>query len=45
MDNIERAYRYLTFNYTPGDRIYIIGFSRGAFSARSFAGLLRACGI
>jgi uncharacterized protein (DUF2235 family) len=45
MDNIERAYRYLTFNYTPGDRIYIFGFSRGAFSARSFAGLLRACGI
>jgi uncharacterized protein (DUF2235 family) len=45
MDNIERAYRFLSFNYSPGDRIFIFGFSRGAFSARSFGGLLRTCGI
>jgi uncharacterized protein (DUF2235 family) len=45
MDNIERAYRFLSFNYAPGDRIFIFGFSRGAFSARSFSGLLRTCGI
>jgi uncharacterized protein (DUF2235 family) len=45
LDNIERAYRFLSFNYTPGDRIFIFGFSRGAFSARSFGGLLRTCGI
>ena len=45
MDNIERAYRFLSFNYAPGDRIFIFGFSRGAFSARSFGGLLRTCGI
>ncbi len=45
LDNIERAYRFLSFNYSPGDRIFIFGFSRGAFSARSFGGLLRTCGI
>jgi uncharacterized protein (DUF2235 family) len=45
MENIERAYRFLIFNYAPGDRIFLFGFSRGAFSARSFAGLLRTCGV
>jgi uncharacterized protein (DUF2235 family) len=45
MENIAEAYRFLTFNYAPGDRIFIFGFSRGAFSARSFGGLLRTCGI
>ncbi len=45
MENIERAYRFLIFNYAPGDRIFLFGFSRGAFSARSFGGLLRTCGI
>jgi len=45
MDNIERAYRFLTFNYAPGDRLFIFGFSRGAFGARSFGGLVRTCGV
>ncbi len=45
MDNIEQAYRFLAFNYAPGDRIFIFGFSRGAFSARSFCGLVRTCGV
>lgn len=45
LDNIEDAYRFLNLNYAPGDRIYLFGFSRGAFSARSFGGLLRTCGI
>ena len=35
----------MIFNYTPGDQIYVFGFSRGAFTARSFAGLLSNCGI
>ena len=30
---------------SPGDKIFLFGFSRGAFSARSFCGLLRTCGI
>lgn len=44
-DNLADAYRHLIFNYTPGDEIFVFGFSRGAFSARSFVGLLRNCGI
>jgi uncharacterized protein (DUF2235 family) len=35
MDNIEEAYRHLIFIYEPGDEIYILGFSRGAYTARS----------
>lgn len=42
---IADAYRFLVFNYTPGDQIFIFGFSRGAFTARSLGGLIRKCGI
>jgi uncharacterized protein (DUF2235 family) len=44
-DNIYRAYRFLIANYEPGDEIWLFGFSRGAFTARSIAGLIRKCGI
>ena len=43
--NIAEAYRFLVFAYAPGDEIYLFGFSRGAFTARSLAGLIRNCGI
>jgi uncharacterized protein (DUF2235 family) len=43
--NVEQAYRFLVFNYQPGDKIHIFGFSRGAFTARTLAGLIRNCGI
>lgn len=43
--NLAEAYKFLIFNYQPGDQIFIFGFSRGAFSARSFTGLLHACGV
>jgi uncharacterized protein (DUF2235 family) len=45
MKNIADGYRFLIFNYTPGDEIYVFGFSRGAYTARSFVGLIHACGI
>ena len=45
LDRLEAAYRFLVFNYKPGDELYIFGFSRGAFTARSLAGLIRNCGI
>lgn len=45
METLEDAYRFLVFAYAPGDEIFIFGFSRGAFMARSLAGLLRMCGI
>lgn len=44
-DNIVDTYLRLAFNYEAGDEIYIFGFSRGAFCARSFAGLIGAAGI
>lgn len=43
--NIVEAYKALIFLYEPGDEIYIFGFSRGAYTARSLAGLIRKAGI
>jgi uncharacterized protein (DUF2235 family) len=43
--NLADAYRFLVFNYSPGDEIYVFGFSRGAYTARSFVGLVNACGV
>lgn len=43
--NLSDGYRFLIFNYSPGDEIYVFGFSRGAYTARSFVGLLSTCGI
>lgn len=40
-DNIKEGYRFLASNYNPGDAIYIFGFSRGAYTARSLAGMIR----
>ena len=45
IDNLEKAYRFLTFNYESGDEIFVFGFSRGAYTARSFVGLLNNCSI
>ena len=44
-DNIRSAYQFISQNYIPGDEIYLFGFSRGAFTARSLAGLITACGV
>jgi len=43
--DIEEAYSFLMANYKDGDRIYIFGFSRGAYTARALAGLLRQLGV
>ncbi|TAJ82085.1 DUF2235 domain-containing protein [Reyranella sp.] len=45
VENLGDAYRFLIFNHTPGDQIYVFGFSRGAYTARSFAGMLSTCGL
>lgn len=42
---IARCYEYLCLNYEPGDHVFIFGFSRGAYTARSLSGLLRKCWI
>ncbi|WP_395645473.1 DUF2235 domain-containing protein [Terricaulis sp.] len=44
-ENIIAAYMFLSFNYEPGDEIYLFGFSRGAFCVRSLGGLISRCGI
>jgi uncharacterized protein (DUF2235 family) len=43
--NVLDAYRFLIDNYESGDWLYLFGFSRGAFTARSLAGLIRNSGI
>lgn len=43
--NVLDAYRFLVDNYEPGDELYLFGFSRGAFTARSLSGLVRNSGI
>ena len=43
--NIRDAYRFLVHNYLPGDRIYLFGFSRGAYTVRSLVGFIRNCGL
>jgi len=44
-ENIRLAYEWLIENYNDGDEIFIFGFSRGAFTARSLAGLVALQGI
>jgi len=44
-DNIRSAYMFIAQNYVPEDEIFLFGFSRGAYTARSLAGLINACGI
>jgi hypothetical protein len=43
--NVLAAYRFLSQFYAPGDNIYVFGFSRGAFTARSLCGFLSASGL
>ena len=43
--NVRDAYRFLIHNYADGDEIYFFGFSRGAYTVRSAAGLIRNCGL
>ena len=43
--NVRDCYQFLATHFTPGDRIYLFGFSRGAYTARSLAGMVRNCGI
>lgn len=44
-DNVIDGYRFLGNNYHPGDEIYLFGFSRGAYTARSLAGLINLAGV
>ncbi|NJN30847.1 MAG: DUF2235 domain-containing protein [Synechococcales cyanobacterium RM1_1_8] len=42
---IQDAYLFLSMNYQAGDEIYLFGFSRGAYTVRSLAGLIYTAGL
>lgn len=42
---IKRAYGWLASHYRPGDRIFLLGYSRGAFAVRSLAGVIDRIGL
>lgn len=44
-DNIIDCYAALLCAYKPGDRIFLFGFSRGAYTVRSLGGVLALCGV
>ena len=39
------AYQWLVEHYEPGAQVFIFGFSRGSFTARSLAGFITKCGL
>lgn len=43
--SMRQAYHWLAQHYQPGDRLFLFGFSRGAFTVRSLAGMLALCGL
>ncbi|SFN33903.1 Uncharacterized alpha/beta hydrolase domain [Bradyrhizobium sp. Rc3b] len=44
-ENVRRAYTFLAQHYDRGDEIFIFGFSRGSYTARSLVGCLAAVGL
>lgn len=44
-DNVLAAYGFLVEHYAPGDRIFLFGFSRGAYTVRVLAGLIHKVGL
>lgn len=44
-EHIREVYSFICSNYSDGDEIVLMGFSRGAFTARSIAGLIGAIGL
>lgn len=43
--NIADCYEFILNHYEPGDRIFLVGFSRGAYTARCVANVLFLCGV
>lgn len=43
--NVEDGYKWLSEQWQAGDEIWLFGFSRGAYTARSLGGLIRKCGL
>jgi len=45
LQKIQDGYTKIAHVYEPGDTIYLFGFSRGAYTARSLGGMIAACGL
>ncbi|MEL6884152.1 MAG: DUF2235 domain-containing protein [Pseudomonadota bacterium] len=43
--NVQKLYRFLCWNWEPGDEIWMFGFSRGAFTVRTLASLIQSQGL
>ncbi|HEY9079161.1 DUF2235 domain-containing protein [Magnetovibrio sp.] len=44
-EDVVELYKFLCRSYSDGDKIYLFGFSRGAFTVRLLAGMILHCGI
>ena len=44
-ENVQATYQWLLENYDPNDQVYVFGFSRGAYTARSLGGMITKCGL
>lgn len=44
-ENVMQMYRALSQHWRSGDKVFLIGFSRGAFTVRALAGLIYRCGL
>jgi uncharacterized protein (DUF2235 family) len=45
MSNVTDIYETILKYYEPGDRVYLFGFSRGAYTVRCVCGVMNLCGI
>jgi len=43
--NLMQGYEWLARRYADSDEIWVFGFSRGAYTARSLVGMIRKCGL
>jgi|HubBroStandDraft_1064217.scaffolds.fasta_scaffold16490_2 uncharacterized protein (DUF2235 family) len=42
---VKQGYKTIAQSYQPGDQLFLLGFSRGAYTARSLAGMIAICGL
>lgn len=45
VENVQQAYDFLAWHHRPGDRVFLFGFSRGAYTVRALAALLHMYGL
>ena len=45
LQKIKDGYTKIAHSYEVGDKVFVVGFSRGAYTARSLAGMIAACGL